>query len=80
MIFSYVMWNNLVHNIPKNKQHLIRTSEHEYKTGKFHLVNPAEGRKFLKMFDGYQNFLKHGIEIISVVKTERGKEFDFHEE
>ncbi len=73
MIFSYVMWNYRVHDIPKNKKYLIRTSEQEYKTRNFHLVNPVEGRKFLKIFGGYKNFLKHSTEIISIIREERGK-------
>ncbi len=83
MIFAYVMWNYKVHDIPENKKFLIRTSEREYMTEKFSIVNQIEGKNFLKIFGGYNNFLKHGKEIIQIVREKRGKDnsslFDFHE-
>ena len=45
-LFAYVMWNYKVHDIPKSKLHLIRTSEQEYKNSKFYLVDKKEGEKF----------------------------------
>jgi len=73
MIFAYVMWNYKVHDIPKNKLKLVRSSEEEYREGDFYIINPKEGKKFLEIFHGYQNFLVHSKEIINIVRETRGK-------
>ena len=73
MLFAYVMWNYKVHDISKNRLTLVRSSEEEYENNNFYLINPKEGNKFLKMFGGYKNFLKHGKEIVHVVRENRGK-------
>ena len=89
MIFAYVMWNYRVHDIPKNKLKLVRSSEEEYEKGNFFIINPKEGNKFLEWFGGYENFYRHGKEIIDIVRESRGKksfkdrrdnleEIDFH--
>lgn len=90
MLFAYVMWNYKVHNIPKNKLNLVRSSEEEYKARNFYLVNTKEGNKFLKWFGGYKNFLTHGKEMINIVRENRDKKplndtkrkmsFDFNED
>jgi len=80
-LFAYVMWNYKVHDISKDKFYLVRTSEQEYKTGKFNLINPKEGKKFLEWFHGYENFLKHAKEVITIKRKERGKKsYDFNSE
>src|SRR3989338_8337452 len=58
MLFAYVMWNYKVHDISKNRLKLVRSSEEEYRTNNFYLVNPKEGNKFLKWFGGYKKFFK----------------------
>lgn len=73
MLFAYVMWNYKVHNIPKNRLKLVRSSEVEYEKNNFYIVNPKEGKKFLEWFGGYKSFLKHGKEIINIVRENRGK-------
>lgn len=73
MLFAYVMWNYKVHDIPKNKLQLTRSSEEEYKTANFYIINPKEGKKFLEWFGGYKNFLRHGKEIIDIVRESRNK-------
>jgi len=81
MICPYVMWNHKIHDIPKNKKHLVRTSDDEYRSGAFSLVNPKEAKKFLAMFGGYKSFSKHGQEVISIVRSQRGKtDIEFHED
>ncbi len=72
-LFAYVMWNYKVHDLSKNKLYLVRSSEEEYKENNFYIVNPREGKKFLEWFDGYENFAKHGKEIINIVRASRGK-------
>lgn len=73
MLFAYVMWNYKVHDISKNKLKLVRSSEEEYKTANFYIINPKEGKKFLEWFGGYKNFLRHGKEIINIVRESRDK-------
>jgi len=76
-LFAYVMWNYKVHDIPKDKLFLVRTSEDEYRTGKFNLVNKKEGKKFLEWFGGYDKFIKHAKTVVSLIRKERGKKLDF---
>lgn len=75
MLFAYVMWNYKVHDIPKNRLTSMRSSEEEYENNNFYLVNPREGRKFLKVFGGYKNFLEHSKEIVNIVRESRGKKY-----
>lgn len=75
MLFAYVMWNYKVHDIPKNRLTLMRSSEEEYENTNFYLVDPREGNKFLKMFGGYKRFLQHGKEIVNIVRENRGKKY-----
>ncbi len=72
-LFAYVMWNYKMHDLPKNKLHLVRSSEEEYRENNFYIVNPIEGKKFLEWFGGYDNFIKHGKEIINIIRADRGK-------
>lgn len=73
ILFAYVMWNYKVHDIPKNKLKITRSSEEEYSASNFYIINPKEGKKFLEWFNGYKNFLKHGKEIINIVRKNRDK-------
>lgn len=75
MLFAYVMWNYNVHNIPKNKLKLVRSSEKEYEKNNFYIINPKEGNKFLEWFGGYKSFFQYGEEIINTVRESRGKKF-----
>ncbi|OGI94672.1 hypothetical protein A3A03_00055 [Candidatus Nomurabacteria bacterium RIFCSPLOWO2_01_FULL_40_18] len=72
-LFAYVMWNYKVHDIPKDKLHLVRSSEKEYESNNFYIINPLEGNKFLDWFGGYKNFTKHGKKIINIIRASRGK-------
>ena len=78
-IFAYVMWNYKIHNIPTNKLHLIKSSEDEYKSGLFTLIDKKEGRKFLNWFGGFEKFKRCGEDIISMIRDQREIPFDFHE-
>lgn len=72
-IFGYTNKNYLVHDIPKNKLHLIFSSDREYESGSFDFVSKAEGEEMLKIFGGKNNFKKHCKEIVSIIRDDRGK-------
>jgi putative transposase len=72
-ILGYANKNYGVHNIPKNKTHLIFASDCEYENNNFKIVSKEEGERILEIFGGSKNFKKHCDEIISIVREERGK-------
>ena len=72
-IFPYVNQNYQVHDIPKNKMHLIFASDVEYENEIFDFVSKVEGKRILQMFDDKKDFNKHCAEIISMIREERGK-------
>lgn len=72
-LFGYTNQNYLVHDIPKNKSHLIFSSDGEYESGLFDFVSKTEGQGMLKTFGGKNNLKKHCKEIISIIRDERGK-------
>lgn len=73
ILFAYVMWNYKVHDIPKDKLRLVRSSVEEYEKDNFYIINPKEGNKFVEWFGGYKSFLQHGKDIIDMVRESRGK-------
>ena len=72
-ILGYTNKNYQVHNIPKNKIHLILASDKEYENNSFNIVSMKEAKKFLNIFNGNKNFKKHCDEIISIIRQDRGK-------
>jgi len=72
-IIGYVNKNYQVHNIPKNKIHLVVASDYEYENNCFNIVSKKEGREILESFDGHKSFKKHCDEIVSIIRDERGK-------
>lgn len=72
-IIGYVNKNYDVHDIPKDKEDLIFSSDYEYENNNFKIVSKIEGEKMLEIFDGKNNFKKHCNEIISIIRKERGK-------
>ena len=72
-IIGYTNKNYGVHNIPKNKMHLVVASDYEYENNNFKIVSKEEARKILEIFGGVKNFKKHCDEIISIIREERGK-------
>ena len=72
-ILGYTNKNYQVHNIPKNKIHLILASDKEYENNSFNIVSIKEAKKFLNIFNGNKNFKKHCDEIISIIRQDRGK-------
>ncbi len=72
-ILGYANKNYGVHDIPKNKMHLIFASDCEYENNNFKVVSKEEGGRILEIFGGSKNFKKHCDEIISIIREERGK-------
>jgi len=71
-IRPYVHLNYLVHEIPKNKVHLVACSEREYDTGNFELVSPKEAEGVLEFYGNNKNFKKECLDVIEFIKKERG--------
>lgn len=89
VLCAYVMWNNKMHDLPKSKLSLVRSSLEEYQTGKYFIVNQVEAENVLAMFGGFKDLTKHASEIISILREGRGKKdfdsatgvtCDFHED
>ena len=72
-VLGYVNNNDEVHDIPKNKKHLVFRSAYEYESNQFKIVTKSEGDRILKIFGGNKKFEKHCKEIISAIRKERGK-------
>lgn len=72
-VVGYVNNNYKVHNIPKDKMKFVFASDKEYKNNNFKIISKIEAERILEIFDGNKNFQKHCDEIVSIVKTERGK-------
>lgn len=81
LILAYVTWNYKVHSIPKNKERLIRSSELEYQTKKFFIIEKTEAELVLDIFNGFKNFSKISNEVVDIIKQNRieSKNFDFNE-
>lgn len=71
-IRPYVHLNYLVHDIPKEKRHLILSSEREYDTGNFVIVAEKEAKELLDFYNGNENFKKECLDIISTIQIDRG--------
>ena len=72
-IIGYTNKNYQVHDIPKNKMHLVFASDYEYENNSFKLVSKEEGEKILEIFGGNKNFKRHCDEIVSIIRQEREK-------
>ncbi|MBP6866399.1 MAG: transposase [Candidatus Pacebacteria bacterium] len=72
-IYSYTHLNYLVHDIPDHKKHLIASSEREYDSNLFDIVSDKEANFVLEMYDGNLNFKQQSLEIIDIIRQERGK-------
>ncbi len=71
-IRPYTHVNYLVHDIPKEKQHLVLSSEKEYDTGNFILVSEEEAKGLLDFYGGNENFKKECLDVVSFIREERG--------
>lgn len=72
-IRPYANMNDLVHDIPVNKKHLVRTSSIEYDSMNFDIVSRKEAEVLLKFYGSSENFRKECLEIIDIIRLERGK-------
>lgn len=71
-IRPYVHLNYLVHDIPKEKMHLVLSSEKEYDAGNFTIVAEKEAKELLDFYDGKDNYKKECLDVISMIREERG--------
>ena len=71
-IRPYTHLNYLVHDIPKGKLHLVSSSEKEYDANNFILVSKKEAKELLDFYGGNKNFKKECLDVIDMVKQERG--------
>jgi len=71
-IRPYVHLNNLVHNIPEEKNNLIRSSEVEYDTNNFNIVSKKEAEALLDFYGSNINFKNECLNVISSIREERG--------
>ncbi|MFA5791911.1 MAG: transposase [Candidatus Paceibacterota bacterium] len=71
-IRPYVHLNYLVHNIPKEKIHLVLSSEKEYDANNFVLVSEEEAKGMLDFYGSNKNFKKECLDVISSIREERG--------
>lgn len=72
-IRPYVHLNYLVHDIPKEKMDLVLSSEKEYDTNNFVLVSEKEAEELLSFYGNNENFKKECLDVISLIREERGK-------
>lgn len=72
-IRPYVHLNYLVHDIPKEKTHLVLASEKEYDTNNFILVSEKEAENVLDFYESNENFRKECLDVISWIREERGQ-------
>lgn len=72
-IRPYVHMNHLVHDIPKEKINLILSSENEYDSGNFNIISKKEAQHLLDFYGGNENFKKECMNVVSMIRDERGK-------
>src|SRR3989344_3558836 len=71
-IRPYTHLNYLIHNIPKEKEYLVLSSEKEYDTNNFVLVSKAEAKALLDFYGDNENFKKECLDVVSFIREERG--------
>lgn len=71
-IRPYVHLNYSVHNIPKEKSHLVLASEKEYDANNFTIVSEKEAKNLLDFYGSNKNFRKECSDVVSWIREERG--------
>lgn len=74
-IRPYVNVNYLIHNIPKEKSYLVLASDKEYDYMDFDIVSKEEAMKLLDFYEDNENFKKECLNVISMIKEQRGTSF-----
>ena len=72
-IRPYVNINYLIHDIPLEKEYLVMASDKEYDNMNFNIVSKKEAEDLLEFYGGNQNFKKECLNVISMIRAERGK-------
>ncbi len=72
-IRPYANMNDLIHDLPENKKNLVKTSSAEYNSMNFDIVSKKEAEEIIKFYGSVENFNKECLEIIDIIRTERGK-------
>ena len=71
-IRPYTHLNYLVHQIPKEKTHLILSSEKEYDANSFNLVSKKEAKDLLEFYGNNENFKKECLDVVAFIRDGRG--------
>lgn len=72
-IHPYVNSNYLIHDIPKEKEHLVLASDQEYKSGILDIVSQDEAGSLLEFYGNQENFEKECSNTIDAIRKDRGK-------
>ncbi len=73
IIQPYVHMNYSIHEIPKNKNHLVWASDEEYNSNIFDIVSKKEAEKVLNFYGSNENFKNECLEVTSAIRKQRGK-------
>lgn len=71
-IYPYAHMNNLMHDIPKEKSHLVLSSLEEYDNNKFNIVAEKEAKELIAFYGDNENFKKESMNVIDMLRKERG--------
>ncbi len=71
-IRPYVNINYQIHEIPKEKRHLIMASDKEYDNMKFDLVSEKEAEELLSFYGDSQNLKNECLKVADIIREERG--------
>lgn len=71
-IRPYVHMNYLLHDIPKEKAHLILSSEKEYDENSFNLVSKTEAQEVFQFYGDNEKFKKECLSVVAMIREERG--------
>lgn len=71
-IRPYVHLNYMIHDIPNDKLKMIYSSEKEYDTNNFKIVNEKEAQGVLDFYGGNDKFKDESLKVVSFMREERG--------
>ncbi|MDQ5971384.1 MAG: REP-associated tyrosine transposase [Patescibacteria group bacterium] len=71
-IRPYVNINYLIHDIPKEKRHLVLASDREYDNLAFDLVSKNEAEGILEFYGDNKKFKNECIKVADMIRKERG--------